>query len=131
MASFKRSKIWISIAIPLLIVSILFTAIFQGARWNAIPLAISIIMLILFFPILIIDIRKSAGDKKTKKEEAKSMDLKRAEIELEKERLEVEKLKLQQGIIEEATNHCRYCGCYQCGSDKNRFCFQERKDCEV
>ena len=53
------------------------------------------------------------------------MELKRAEIELEREKLEVEKLKLQQGIIEEAGNQCKFCGssiagnpkiCPKCGS---------------
>lgn len=118
MSSYKRSKIWIAIAIPLLIISILLTAIFRGARWNSIPLYASYIILILFFPILIIDIKNASGDKKVKKDEAKKMELKRAEIEMEKERLEVEKLKLQQGIRAEASNTCRFCGEAIMGSPK-------------
>jgi len=118
MSQYKRSKIWISVAIPLFIVSILLTAIFQGARWNAIPLVASIIILILFIPILLIDMKNSSGDKKSKKEAAKKMELKRTEMELEKERLEVEKLKLQQGIIEEAQKHCQYCGSAIVGNPK-------------
>ncbi len=110
MSQYKLSKIWIAIAISSFIVSIVLTAIFQSARWNSIPLVASVIMLILFIPVLIIDIKKASGEKKVKKEETKKMELKQAEIELEKERLEVEKLKLQQGIIEEAKNHCQYCG---------------------
>ena len=46
------------------------------------------------------------------------MELKQAEIQLEKERLEVEKLKLQQGIIEEGSNHCQYCGASIVGNPK-------------
>ena len=67
-------------------------------------------MLILFCPILIIDIKNASGAKKGKKEEAKETELKRAEIELEREKLEVEKLKLQQGIKEEASKYCKFCG---------------------
>ena len=70
----------------------------------------SLIMLVLFCPILIIDIKKASKDSKIKKEESKKNELKRAEIELEREKLEVEKLKLQQGIIEEAKNYCKFCG---------------------
>ena len=125
MSNYKRSKIWISITVTLIIVSILFTMIFRGARWVAALMVASLIMLILFCPILIIDIKNSSGDKKIKKEETKKLELKRAEIELEREKLEVEKLKLQQGIIEEAGNHCKFCGepiigspkiCPHCGS---------------
>ena len=54
--------------------------------------------------------KKASGVRKVKKDEAKKLDLKRAEMELEKERLEVEKLKLQHGIIAEAKNHCKFCG---------------------
>lgn len=108
--SYKRSKIWILVTITLIVVSLLFTAIFRGARWVAIPMVGALIMLILFCPILIIDIKNASGGKKDKKEEAKKIDLKRAEIELEREKLEVEKLKLQQGIIEEAKNYCKFCG---------------------
>ena len=118
MSQYKRSIIWISVAITLMVVAILFTAIFQGARWVAGPLIAALVMLILFCPILIFDIKKASGDRKIKKEEAKKTDLKRAEIELEKERLEVEKLKLQQGIIEEAKNHCKYCGSSIVGNPK-------------
>ena len=118
MSQYKRSKIWISIAITAFIISIMLTAIFQGARWNAIPLFASVIMLILFIPVLILDMKKASGEKKVKKEEDKKVDIKRAEIELEKERLEVEKLKLQQGIIEEAKNHCQYCGASIVGDPK-------------
>ena len=125
MSNYKRSKIWISITVTLIIVSILFTAIFRGARWVAAPLIASLIMLILFCPILIIDIKNASGDKKIKKEDAKKIELKRAEIELEREKLEVEKLKIQQGIMEEAGNQCKFCGssiagnpkiCPKCGS---------------
>ena len=118
MSNYKRSKIWISITITLIIVSILLTAITRGARWVAVPMLASFIMLILFCPILIIDIKNASGDRKIKKKEAKKTDLKRAEIELEKERLEVEKLKLQQGIIEEAKNHCKFCGSSIVGNPK-------------
>ena len=65
-----------------------------------------------------IDIKNASGDKKDEKEEAKKMELKRAEIELEKERLEVEKLKLQQGIRDEASKSCKFCGEAIVGSPK-------------
>lgn len=118
MSQYKRSIIWITVTITLILVMILFTAIFQGARWVAALLIAAAVMLILFFPILIIDIKKASGDRKIKKEEDKKIELKRAEIELEKERLEVEKLKLQQGIIEEAKNHCKFCGSSIVGNPK-------------
>jgi len=103
----------------------LFTAIFRGARWVAAPMVASLIMLILFCPILIIDIKNASGGKKDKKEETKKIELKRAEIELEREKLEVEKLKLQKGIADDSRNYCKFCGepivgkpniCPHCGS---------------
>jgi len=75
-------------------------------------------MIILIVPIVMIDIKNASGDKKDEKEEAKKMELKRAEIELEKERLEVEKLKLQQGIRDEASKSCKFCGEAIVGSPK-------------
>ena len=104
--------------ITLIIVSLLFTAIFRGARWVAALLVAASIMLILFCPILIIDIKNASGGKKDKKEEAKKIDLKRAEIELEREKLEVEKLKLQKGIADDSRNYCKFCGSAITGAPK-------------
>ena len=121
----KRSKIWITLTITLLIISILFTAIFRGAKWVGFLLVSAGIMLILFCPIFIIDIKHASEYKKDKKEEAKKLDIKRTELEIEKEKIELEKLKLQQGILEDSGNYCKFCGgaivgkpsiCPKCGT---------------
>ena len=125
MAKYKRSTSWCLISISLIIITLIFTAIFKGAKWTAIFLVMAVIFLILFCPILIMDIRHASTLKEKEKEAKNKLDVRQTELEIEKEKLELEKLKLKKGIVEESGNYCKYCGetiqgtsiiCPHCGS---------------
>jgi multisubunit Na+/H+ antiporter MnhG subunit len=125
MAKYKKSTSFCLLTISLIIITLILTAIFKGAKWTAIFLVIAVIFLILFWPILIMDIRNASTLKEKEKEEKKKLDVRKAELEIEKEKLELEKLKLKKGIVEESGNYCKYCGetiqgtpkiCPHCGS---------------
>jgi len=125
MVKYKRSTIWCLITISLIVITLVLPAIFKGAKWTAIFLVMAVIFLILFFPVLIIDIRNTSTLKEKEKEEKKKLDVRQTELEIEKQKLEIEKLKLKKGIVEESGNSCIYCGeaiqgspkiCPHCGS---------------